>query len=178
MTLSVHHKFFALAFSILLIFSLTGCEEELNFGPDYSQVPAQWDTTGAERMEFPGGVVTYVMENVPEPANCLDISELDGGLKISERDRVLARYTGRNTDGEIFGSTYQSGLLGAISVNFDLPGGASITGITGLKIGLQGMVEGECRTVIVPPELGITSGQSAFRGDSLIIDFELVEILE
>lgn len=124
------------------------------------------------------------------------IEEGNGRSEVNFRDEVLVRYTGRKQEnGKAFDSSYRNGTttpsrfqnLTPVPKTFSgrriepLIDGFRL-GIVGLKNGLSGMVEGEKRTIIIPPELGYGSSDKNNRGNqlqdkTLRFDVELVEIL-
>lgn len=165
-----------LALILLTLFLLQSCGQDPT-GPDYSNVPAPYDTTSAvSSTTSEDGLKIYVIE------------EGYGAFEVVSRDQVRIRFTGRTADGRIFDSSYANGFstprtfrnLTPVPIN---DGFSQISPlIDGFRRGLLGMRQGEKRTVVIPPELGYgesREGTNGFdlRNDTLIFDIELVEIL-
>ena len=184
----MNRKYFLPLLLVLLLVFSSACEDDLNFGPDYSLVPAhffdecdeetnQWDFE-SDRFDRLCGLSVSQVEGVVKT----------GGLKVryiipgdstvfaSERERVLTRYTIRNSERIITSSTWQNGLTGPIDLDFEIPRTGSITNVLGVRLGIIGMSPGEIRSFVIPPAMGFTTGQ--FASDTLLIDFELTDILQ
>lgn len=167
----------AVASALLL---LQACGDDRNpYEPDYSEAPPPFDTTEyvSKEVKEDGLLTVYIIE--------------EGGSSdsVNYRDRISVRYTGRTQDGEIFESTYRDGFdspqtLQNLTPESKQVGNNNISPlIEGFRKGLLGMVEGEKRTIVVPPSLGYgdtPEGQSGYslRNDTLIFDVELVGILD
>lgn len=171
-----------------IAFTFMACEDEINFGPDFSTVPPHFFApcspsvpawpTDSDRFDRLCGLSHDQVEMVALAAgvSVYKVIPGDSTIFITERDRVLARYTIWNSDLEIFNSTWQNGFLGPISLDFELSQAGQVTAIPGLKIGVSGMSRGEIRTIVIPPDAGLTTG--SFANDTLIVDFELFEIID
>ncbi len=149
-------------FSALFItVTLASCNEDpFDFSDDFSTVPAPYDTTTAERIIRPNGLIIYIH------------SEGIGEFTLTERDRVLLYYTFRLKDGTIVQSTYANGRF--------FPDEFTLSGtVRGFREGLVGAKNGARRTLVIPPALGYgDSPTSAFRNDTLYYDVLIDTILE
>lgn len=128
------------------------------------------------------------------------IEEGTGRSEVNFRDQVQVRYTGRivkedGSLGEAFDSSFRNGstqpsIFQNLTPVPKASGNRRIDplidgfrlGIIGFKSGLTGMVEGEKRTIIVPPELGYGKSDDNDTGHrlqdkTLRFDVELVAIL-
>jgi FKBP-type peptidyl-prolyl cis-trans isomerase len=163
-------KYYLLTILLSVAF-FNACDEENPFQRrpyDFSTVPDAYDTLQAIRTQDLGqGLRVHIIEPGITP-------EADG---VTMNDRVELFYTGRFTDGEIFDSSYRDGFTQPLSNN--------VTGfIDGFSFGLIGATEGEKRTIVIPPIYGYQDFSSAnntgrrFRGETLIFDIELVQILK
>ncbi|MEX2478758.1 MAG: FKBP-type peptidyl-prolyl cis-trans isomerase [Gracilimonas sp.] len=146
---------------LLLIFtvSFSSCDDD-PFEVDYSDAPAPFDISNADRVETESGLVYYVIE------------EGGGEFEVQRRDVVRVYYTGRReSNGKIFDSSYRNGSLSPATFN-------SLNNlIEGFREGLLGMKEGEKRVLIIPPELGYgNSSSSNLSDETLRFDIELAEI--
>lgn len=164
---------------LCVFFLLQACGEDNRFtGPDYSEVPEPFDTTGVADSTTSDGLQIYFIE------------EGSGPDQVIVRDQIQVRYTGRTQDdGDIFDSTYGNGstaprtLQNLTTESFPSQTGQSISPlIDGFRRGLLGMREGERRTIVIPPHLGYGEAQEgtnghSLSGETLIFDVELVEIL-
>ncbi|WP_372636083.1 FKBP-type peptidyl-prolyl cis-trans isomerase [Fodinibius sp.] len=109
--------------------------------------------------------------------------------KVEARDQVYVRYTGRTEDGEAFDSSYRDSsqaptiFRNLTPVPITSSNGQTISPLVeGFRQGMMGMVEGEKRTLIIPPELGYGDPNQNFSGgdledETLRFDVELVAIL-
>ena len=170
-----HLKYPILIF--LSLFFLQSCGEDPT-GPDFSTVPAPFDTTSAISSTFTeDGLKVY------------QIQEGFGAFEVVSRDQIRVRFTGRTADGRIFDSSYSNGSTSPATFRNLTP--IPISGtfsqisplIDGFRRGILGMKEGEKRTVFIPPALGYGESQEGtngfdLRNDTLIFDIELVEIIE
>lgn len=167
-----------LAAICLAIFLIQGCDDtSTNFNEPQFDPPAKYDTTSAD--------TSYTTE---EGLKVYVIEEGYGNFEVIPRDQIRANYTGYVLGGKVFDSTFRNGVTsGGILRNLrTVPiSGASGTIsplIDGFRQGLLGMVEGEKRTLIIPPSLGYgdsREGTNGFdlRNDTLRFDVELLEIL-
>lgn len=161
---------------ILAVFLFQSCGEDPS-GPDFSTVPAPYDTTNAiSSTTSEDGLTIY------------QISEGYGAFEVVSRDQVRIRFTGRTEAGKIFDSSYANGFTTprtfANLTPVPISGGIRTVSplIDGFRRGILGMKEGEKRTVVVPPSLGYGDSQEGTNGfdlrtNTLIFDIELVEIL-
>lgn len=169
-----HFKYLALSvFSLLL---LQSCGQDPT-GPDFSNVPAPYDTTSAVSSTITDdGLKIYTIE------------EGYGAFKVVSRDQVRLRFTGRTADGRVFDSSYANNFstprtfqnLTPVPINTGFSQISPL--IDGFRRGIIGMKEGEKRTLVIPPELGYGESQEGTNGfdlrdDTLIFDIELVEIV-
>lgn len=139
-----------------------GDEEETE--PDFSTVPASYDTTGVVPDTMDNGVIVYVIE------------QGSGVFQVVFRDQVKVFITLRKTDGTIISSSYADSNMTATQVDV-----SSIT-MVGLQAGFLGMKENEKRKLIIPPAVGFgtvdsTSQNYQYRNDTLIYDVLLDEIM-
>ena len=150
---------------LLLVFSLSQCDEQNPFEMDFSDAPDSFDISSASKVELNEGFYYF------------DITEGEGHI-CSERDIIWVHYTARvNGSRRVVSSTYANNRtdparieLGR-SINVGLYTGFQTSDFPGLRRGMVGMVEGSKRTIIVPPEMGF--GLS----DTLKVDVELFEIV-
>lgn len=157
------------AFIALFIITLSSCDEQNPFEVipyDFSDVPAPYDTTEAFRViDLGQGLRVHV------------IFPGVGADSVTMNDRVSLLYTGRFSDGEIFDSSFRDGFSDPLSSPL-------VSLIDGFAYGMIGAREGERRTIVIPPVYGyqdFTSARNtgrALRGETLIFDVELVEILK
>lgn len=172
----------------LLLFGtimITGCGDN-STGIDFSTVPPPFDTSNAvSDTTFDNGLRVYTIE------------EGDGVFTLTENDFAIVHFTARTAEGDPFDSSYLNGSTRTRSFTNLTP--VSQTGITpnvavpplleGLRLGILGMVEGEKRTVEIPPELGFQQNgvnrsqlgglnMNGFElaGKPLVIDVELIRI--
>jgi|AntRauTorcE11897_2_1112592.scaffolds.fasta_scaffold03245_3 peptidylprolyl isomerase len=146
---------------LLLVFtiSFSSCDDD-PFRVDYSDAPAPFDISNADRVETESGLIYYVIE------------EGGGEFEVQLRDVVQVYYTGRReSNGKIFDSSYRNGSLRPSTFN-------SLNNlIEGFREGLIGMKEGEKRVLIISPELGYGNSPSSNLSDeTLRFDIELAEI--
>lgn len=165
----------ALMFTLLLsAFSLAifGCgdnpvdpgEEIVDKEPDFTTVPAAYDTTGVEPFTLENGVVVYIVE------------QGTGVFQVVFRDQVKAFITLRKTDGTIISSSYADSSTTATQVDV-----SSIT-MEGLQAGFLGMKENEKRKLLIPPAVGFGNVDSSsqnfqYRNDTLVYDILLDKIM-
>lgn len=154
-------KYWIFVFALILTVSLSACEEDpFFFEDDFSSVPAPYDTTSAQRIIKPSGLIIYIH------------SEGVGENVITERDRVLLYYTFRLSDGTIVQSTYANGRF--------LPDEFTLTNtVRGFREGLVGAKNGSRRTLVIPPALGYGPVPNhQFQRDTLYYDIFIDSILE
>lgn len=129
---------------------ITGCLESSSSvvaptestDPDYSTVPAPYDTTGKPVITLNGGTIAYLVRQTDHP------------FIVQPRDQVAIFLTLRTLDGEIVSSTYSDSTTTASLV--DVQG----ISVSGLKNGVTGMRVNEKRTLIVPPSEGFADVDS------------------
>ena len=110
--------------------------------PDYSTVPAPYDTTGKPVITLEGGTIAYLVHQTDHP------------FIVQPRDQVAIFLTLRTLDGEIVSSTYSDSVTTASLV--DVQG----ISVSGLKNGVIGMRINEKRTLFVPPSEGFAGVDS------------------
>lgn len=145
----------------LSLFTMTGCsdDETTTTQPDFSTVPAAYDTAGAEKVVTDKNLVYYVLKDGSGP------------FEVVLRDRIEVHYTGRvKSTNEIFDSSYKNGSTEPEIFNL-------VSTIEGFRDGVLGMKIGGKRKIIVPPSLGYQSTSSDLYGDTLVYDIKLVDIL-
>ena len=110
--------------------------------PDYSTVPAPYDTTGKPILTLEGGTLAYLVYQTDHP------------FIAQPRDQVAIFLTLRTLDGEIVSSTYSDSTTTASLV--DVQG----ISVSGLKKGVIGMRVNEKRSLFVPPSEGFANVDS------------------
>ena len=155
-------------YPVILIFIVTGliaCSGKNPYAPDYSLVPAPYDTVGAPRTVTSDGLIYY------------DIVKGYGQFQVVANDQVTIDYTGRiKKSGKIFDSTYEKSRIGipyTVSVAGLSSSGGSFSLIRGFREGLLGMRVGGKRTIVIPPDLGYGGTSSSMANDTLIFDVKL-----
>ncbi len=161
--------------SAFLLFQ--GCSDSgTNVKEPQFNPPPQYDLSKADTSyTTDDGLQVYIIE------------EGYGGFEVIPRDQVTAKYTGYTMDGKVFDSTFRNdqrtgGILRNLRTVPISSGNNTISPlIDGFRRGILGMVEGEKRTVIIPPELGYGEAQKGtngfdLRNDTLRFDIELVNI--
>ncbi|WP_170864430.1 FKBP-type peptidyl-prolyl cis-trans isomerase [Fodinibius roseus] len=171
--------------SLLSALSLIMLIQACGDGPSYYRQaeltpPEPFDTTQA------------ISDSTTEEGLTIYFIEEGDGLqdkKVEPRDEVYVRYTGRTEDGEAFDSSYRDSSQNPVRfrnltpVPKTSPNGQQISPLVeGFRQGLIGMVEGEKRTLIIPPELGYGDPNQNYSGgdledETLRFDVELVVIL-
>lgn len=169
-------RFKPFLFLVLTLFVVQACGEDPS-GPDYSTVPPPYDTTQAiNTITSDDGLIIY------------QIQEGYGAFEATSRDQVRLRFTGRTEDGRVFDSSYANGFTTPRTFSnlnpVPISGGFGPISplIDGFRRGILGMIEGEKRTIVVPPELGYGESREGTNGfdlreETLIFDIELVEII-
>ena len=167
-TLSSRSSLLLIAF--LTVFLVHGCisvadsgEEEEEYNPDFSTVPAPFDTTGAVKTTLNNGVIYYT------------IREGNGVFRVVYRDQLSLYFTLRTAKGEILSSSYADSSTSPRLVRVaDLTTQGMISGILGMKVNEQ-------RTIVVPPSQGYRDVSESdpnypYRNDTLIYDLEVAYI--
>ncbi len=159
---------------IIIVFAGGGGEDELVAAPTDASTPAPTapaHTPGVapeSPPDIPGDVIV-----TPTGLGYIDFEEGSGETAVAG-DMVAVDYSGwLQETGELFDSSIEG--PSAFSLVIDAG-----TVIPGWDEGLQGMVEGGKRRLIIPPELGygeLGRGQSIPGNSTLIFDIELVDIL-
>ncbi|MCA1800898.1 MAG: FKBP-type peptidyl-prolyl cis-trans isomerase [Rhodothermaceae bacterium] len=159
---SKHYPIFILTALLLLSGLFTACSDGFTFRPpDFSLAPEPYDISNITPVTTPEGLAIYLVQ--PGEAYL---------GPVTERDRVLVRYTLRLDDGTIEDSSYRD--RNPDPVQFSLG-----DVIRGFREGMVGMLEGEKRVIIVPPLLGY-GNQPGHRLGSQVLryDVELVAIID
>lgn len=171
--------------SLLPVLSLIMLIQACGDGPSYYRQPEltppdPFDTTQAisDSTTEDGLTIYFIEEGDGQPDK-----------KVEARDEVYIRYTGRTEDGEAFDSSYRDSsqnptlFRNLTPVPKTSPNGQQISPLVeGFRQGLIGMIEGEKRTLIIPPELGYGDPNQNYSGgdledETLRFDVELVAIL-
>ncbi len=138
--------------------------------------PPPFDTANADTSwTTDDGLTVYILE------------QGSGAFEVIPRDRIDVLYTGRTKDGEVFESTFRNEtsvsrfLQNLTPVPIRTSNQTISPLIEGFRRGLLGMVEGEKRTIVVPPSLGYGNSQEGtngydLRNDTLVFDVELINI--
>lgn len=171
---------------LLVAFIIQSCgDNSTNFRKIEYTPPEPYDINNAvSDSTTEDGLTIYVIEEGYGP--CKDKPDQCG---VVSRDQLRVRYTGRTEDGEVFESTYRNGnstpgILRNLTPNpITSPQGRRINPLVdGFRRGLLGMVEGEKRKLVIPPELGYGTvddepAEGSLENKTLYFDVELVEIL-
>lgn len=175
---SVKRTIISLIFLTGTLFILQSCGGDNGgvTGPDFTTVPEPFDTTNAvDKLTYSNGLTIYVIE---EGNGVFEVVE-------SPEEQIQLFFTGRKANGEVFASSYSNGNTSpALFTNLTpVARGTNNPLIPGFRQGILGMVEGEKRTIVVPPSLGYGDtrpGTNGFdlRNDTLVYDVELDGILE
>lgn len=157
-------------FSFAAIFMglmLSGCGKS-PFRPDYSLVPAPFDTAGAPRTQLDDGLVYYTIDPGYGPFTVVP-NDATSGVQI--------QYTARNSQGKILSSSYEKSNYGVpfvYGLSINLSNSSNVIYTKGFREGVLGMHKGEKRTIIVPPSLGYAGSSASLANDTLYYDVELV----
>lgn len=166
-------------FRLLAILSLvivlgffTACDEENLFQEtDYTTVPDAPDTTDAKHESK----LIDIGDDEQVELHIYIHEEGDGQFEVSERDRVLVRYTMRsiqNGEMEIHDSTWANDSTSPTDLNM-------ATLIPGVRHGMMGMREGGERTIVIPPELGYHDDPNhELHGKKLHFHVELDQVID
>lgn len=170
--------------SLLAVLSVIILIQACGDGPSYYRQP---ELTPPE----PFDTTQAISDSTTEDG--LTIYFIEGGdgrpdKKVEPRDQVYVRYTGRTEDGEAFDSSYRdSSQNPTLFQNLTPVPKTSSNGqqisplVEGFRQGLIGMIEGEKRTLIIPPELGYGDPNQNYSGgdladETLRFDVELIAI--
>lgn len=169
---SVRRTLFTLIFLSVSLLLFQSCGDDTGpVGPDFSTVPEPFDISQAvDTMTYENGLTIYVIEEGNGVHEVVDHPE----------EEIQVFYTGRTIVGQVFSSTYSNGNTSpALFTNLTPVRQGTVSPlIEGFRLGLLGMVEGEKRTIVVPPSLGYgesrpgTNGYD-LRNDTLVYDVEL-----
>lgn len=155
---------FSLFAALLVFVALNACDWNSGYQirpPDFSTVPAPYDTTTAQKFSRADGLKVYTVD------------EGFGDFTITEIDRIQLFYTLRTTDGKIRESTYADGNTTVASI-------LSMQNlIRGFREGLLGKKAGSQVVLIVPPALGYGGNPThEFRNDTLRFDIDVKQIID
>jgi len=127
-------------------------------------VSSEIDEALAESMDFFPDTTALTFENGPEGLRYVVVKAGDAGAEPAQKGRnAVVHYTGWLTNGYKFDSSRDRGQ----AFSFPLGGGRVIRG---WELGVQGMLPGEKRILIVPPGLGYGSrGAGPIPGGSTLI---------
>lgn len=106
-----------------------------------------------------------VKEVVPGKLQVLVLQEGTGGV-VAEKSTPEIKYSGKFIDGQVFGSSDQSG--GSLTIPLEQT-------IPGLSKALVGMKEGEKARIFVHPELGYGTAGQLPPNSLLIFDIEIIK---
>ena len=145
---------------------LIACSKNTAVGPDYSTVPAPYDTTGKPKTVQKDGLIYY------------QIQDGYGPFTVHPQDQISIEYTGRTTDGKIFDSTYEKSNQGVpyIISLASVGSNGNFTYVRGFREGIVGMKKGGERTLVIPPSLGYGGTTNHLAKDTLIFDIKIVDI--
>jgi len=150
--------------ALLLFVTLNACDWNSGYQfrpPDFTTVPAPYDTTSAHKFNRADGLNVYTLD------------EGSGDFTITEIDRIYVFYTLRTMDGKIQESTYADGN----TTNPVILTMSSL--IRGFREGLLNKKAGSKVVLIVPPALGYgNSSDHRFRADTLRFDVDIKSIFD
>lgn len=155
---------------LMLAVLSTSCDDN-SFGTIRYDDIGPFDTTGAERVVAPNGLIIYIHQE-------------GHGDVVAENHSVRLRYTGRTTDGDIFDSSFRNEVDVSTVLNLRnmIPG--FMQGLAGFNMEVDGQIvrmnaarEGSMRTLVIPPSLayGNSSGHQ-LQEETLVFDIDLVSI--
>lgn len=162
---------------LFLVFVSCGTDDNFFPPPDFSTVPAPYNTEGVEPITPEDGVEVYILE------------EGTGPFYLTNRDQATVFMTLRTDEGDIIFSSFANASQSPLNINMRDAGrfqnvfqySILLTYTPGLKVGLLGMREGEQRTIVVAPKMGygnVSSGSpnSVYRENTLYYDIRLSSI--
>lgn len=161
---------------LITVLMIQACDENNNPTRITFTPPAPYNTANADTSwTTDDGLTIHIIE------------QGDGAFEVIARDRIDVLYTGRTKDGEVFESTYRNDTsvsrflqnLTPVPIRNSTQTVSPL--IEGFRRGLLGMVEGEKRTIVVPPSLGYGDSREGtngydLRNDTLVFDVELINI--
>ena len=153
--------------ALFMAVMLGGCGKN-PFRPDYSLVPAPFDTTGTPRTQLSDGLVYYTIDPGYGPFKVVPNDATTG---------VQIQYTLRNKDGKILSSSFEKssyGLPFVYNLSVNLSNTTSLVYTQGFREGVLGMRLGEKKVLIVPPDLGYAGSTASIANDTLYYDVQLV----
>ena len=155
---------FSILAALLLFVTLNACDWNSGFQfrpPDFTTVPAPYDTTSAHKFNRADGLNVYTLD------------EGTGNFTITEVDRINVFYTLRTMDGKIQESTYANGNTTNPTI-FTMS-----TTIRGFREGLLNKKAGSKLVLIVPPGLAYgNSSDHRFRNETLRFDVDVISIFD
>lgn len=176
----IQSRQFILSLLLILFTVFISCDTEDPFRiepPDFSTVPAPYDTANVESVDLREGVKAYIHE------------EGYGEFVVSPRDQVSVYFSLRTDDGDIIYSTFSSDRTTPVTVTMSVAGETQfiqnyrpeMAYAPGFKIGLLGMKAGERRTLVVPPEQGFKNLDEGhpnykYKDNTLIYDLRVSAI--
>ena len=146
---------------------LGGCGKN-PFRPDYSLVPAPFDTTGTPRTQLSDGLVYYTIDPGYGPFKVVPNDATTG---------VQLQYTLRDKHGKILSSSYEKssyGLPFVYNLSVNLSNTSRLVYTQGFREGVLGMHLGEKKVLIVPPDLGYAGSTASIANDTLYYDVQLI----
>ena len=159
---------FRLSLAALFFAALVGGCGKNPFRPDYSLVPAPFDTTGTPRTQLSDGLVYYTIDPGYGPFKVVPNDATTG---------VQIQYTLRNKDGKILSSSYEKSNYGipfVYNLSVNLSNTSSLVYTQGFREGVLGMHLGEKKVLIVPPNLGYAGSTASIANDTLYYDVQLI----
>ncbi len=155
---------FSILAALLLFVTLNACDWNSGYQfrpPDFTTVPAPYDTTSAQKFNRADGLNVYTL------------NDGSGDFTITEIDRIYVYYTLRTMNGKIQESTYANG-------NTTTPAILTMSSlIRGFREGLLNKKAGAKVVLIVPPALGYGNNSThQFRNDTLRFDVDIISIYD
>ncbi len=153
--------------ALFMAVMLGGCGKN-PFRPDYSLVPAPFDTTGTPRTQLSDGLVYYTIDPGYGPFKVVPNDATTG---------VQLQYTLRDKHGKILSSSYEKssyGLPFVYNLSVNLSNTSRLVYTQGFREGVLGMHLGEKKVLIVPPSIGYAGSTASIANDTLYYDVQLV----